>query len=421
MVDVLHCSRKWAIRLLNGRVVFKGRKGRGRTYRDAEIEVIRALWRELGGLCAPYLHADLARFLRDYQELHHVPQDVAERVLRMSVSTIARAIRGQERSNSVWSKPRNKRSGKNAIRALVPIESGEDRPAHEIPPGDIQADSVALCGGNLSGDFFWVSTTVDRRLQWIEARPSFNLCAANYLPALEGNLSAQPAPPNASTPTTATNSSMPSSTVTSTGNGLTPTLAAPSPDIRTATPTSSRKMAPSSANTSATVESATPPFSPVSTACSATSATSITTAGPARCSSQNANVQTAKALFAITTHLRHLLNAPLPTLPSANASKPASANAWPPSTASTFTALSSKNARHSSVFKPPTKHARNDSPHPILTLSTLRAPPSPRRSAPPLWGRLLRGPQASLFPQPSVPNQMNNANPTFFSFGVVSI
>lgn len=194
VVDVLHCSRKWAIRLLNGRVVFKGRKGRGRTYRDAEIEVIRALWRELGGLCAPYLHADLARFLRDYQELHHVPQDVAERVLRMSVSTIARAIRGQERSNSVWSKPRNKRSGKNAIRALVPIESGEDRPAHEIPPGDIQADSVALCGGNLSGDFFWVSTTVDRRLQWIEARPSFNLCAANYLPALEGNLSAQPAP-----------------------------------------------------------------------------------------------------------------------------------------------------------------------------------------------------------------------------------
>ena len=187
VVDVLHCSQKRAIRLLTGSAVFKGRKGRGRTYRDAEIEVIRALWRELGGLCAPYLHADLARFMRDYQELHHVPQDVAERVLRMSVSTIARAIRGQERSNSVWSKPRNKRSGKNAIRALVPIESGEDRPAHEIPPGDIQADSVALCGGNLSGDFFWVSTTVDRRLQWIEARPSFNLCATNYLPALEGN------------------------------------------------------------------------------------------------------------------------------------------------------------------------------------------------------------------------------------------
>ena len=84
--------------------------------------------------------------------------------------------------------------GNRGRRALVPIKSGEDRPAHEIPPGDIQADSVALCGGNLSGDFFWVSTTVDRRLQWIEARASFNLCASNYLPALEGNLSAQPAP-----------------------------------------------------------------------------------------------------------------------------------------------------------------------------------------------------------------------------------
>ena len=194
VADVLHCSREWANRLLTGNVVHKGRKGRGTTYRDAEIEVVRALWREIGGPCAPYLHADLPRFLRDYRELHHVPQEVAERVLRMSASTIARAIRGQARPNSVWAKPRNKRSGKNAIRTLVPIESGEDRPAYEIPPGDIQADSVALCGGDLSGDFFWVATTVDRRLQWIEARPSFNLCASNYLPALKANLSAQPAP-----------------------------------------------------------------------------------------------------------------------------------------------------------------------------------------------------------------------------------
>ena len=138
VADVLQCSREWANRLLTGSVVHKGRKGRGKTYRDAEIEVIRALWRELGGPCAPYLHAGLGRFLRDYRVLHHVPQEVAERVLRMSASTIARAIRGQDRPNSVWAKPRNKRSGKNAIRALVPIESGEDRPAHEIPREEAQ-------------------------------------------------------------------------------------------------------------------------------------------------------------------------------------------------------------------------------------------------------------------------------------------
>ena len=138
VADVLQCSREWANRLLTGSVVHKGRKGRGKTYRDAEIEVIRALWRELGGPCAPYLHAGLGRFLRDCRVLHHVPQEVAERVLRMSASTIARAIRGQDRPNSVWAKPRNKRSGKNAIRALVPIESGEDRPAHEIPREEAQ-------------------------------------------------------------------------------------------------------------------------------------------------------------------------------------------------------------------------------------------------------------------------------------------
>lgn len=201
VVNVLQCNRKRAIGLLCGSIVYKDRKGRGKTYREEEIALARTLWRELGGPCAPYLREALPQALEDYREIlresgQDIRQDIADRVLRMSASTIARALRGQTCPNAVWSRSRNKRSGKNAIRALVPIESGEDRPAHEIPPGDIQVDSVALCGGDLSGDFFWVATSVDRRLQWVEARPSFNLCANNYLPAFAANLAAQPPPVN---------------------------------------------------------------------------------------------------------------------------------------------------------------------------------------------------------------------------------
>ena len=220
---------------MTGSAVFKGRKGRGRTYRNAEIEVV-----------APLFPSSPARIV----------------------------------------------------------------PRTRFPPGDIQADSVALCGGNLSGDVFWVSTTVDRRLQWIEARASFNLCASNYLPALEGNLSAQPAPAK-------------------------------------------------------------------------------------RLHTDNGNEFLNAVIYCHlngkwpNTHLNRFF----PGHKNSNAH------------------IEQKNG---AVIREHLGDRRICDP-------ALRAPPSPRRSAPPLWGRLLRDPQASLFPHPSVLNQMNNANPTFFPFGVVSI
>lgn len=58
----------------------------------------------------------------------------------------------------------------------------------------IQVDSVAFCGGFAEGDYFWAATATDVRTQWFEARPSYNLNAANYAPAFRGNLEAFPFP-----------------------------------------------------------------------------------------------------------------------------------------------------------------------------------------------------------------------------------
>ena len=81
---------------------------------------------------------------------------------------------------------------KNAVKDKIPCESGELVPAHELPPGCIQIDSVSLCGGNASGDYFWIASATDLHTQWVELAPSFNLCARHFQPALEHCLKAFP-------------------------------------------------------------------------------------------------------------------------------------------------------------------------------------------------------------------------------------
>lgn len=185
-------ERKYASKLLRGKRVCKIRPGRGKTYSPAAEKLLFQLWVGTGCPCTKYLVSLRERGLKDLAQLQNVPGDLAAQVLSMSASTMDRILRGKERPAKVWGR-RNRRSGaNNEVKNSIPCESGERTPACEVPPGDIQVDSVALCGGSLEGDFFWVATATDRRTQWFESRPSFNLCSSNYLPAFSGNLEAFP-------------------------------------------------------------------------------------------------------------------------------------------------------------------------------------------------------------------------------------
>ena len=43
-----------------------------------------------------------------------------------------------------------------------------------VPPGDIQTDTVAHCGGDMGGNFWWTLTATDRKTQWTELQPVWN-------------------------------------------------------------------------------------------------------------------------------------------------------------------------------------------------------------------------------------------------------
>lgn len=184
-------DRKYAIKRLKGLRPYKDRPVRGPKRGPEEEKLLVQAWNAAGNPCGKYLKAVIGDMLAGLAELQHVEPAVAARVQAMSASTMDRILRGLPRENRFWNR-KNRRSGRNAIQDKIPCVSGERVPAREVPPGDIQVDSVSFCGGRAEGNHFWGATATDRPTQWFEAHPSFNLCAANYKPAFQANLEAFP-------------------------------------------------------------------------------------------------------------------------------------------------------------------------------------------------------------------------------------
>ena len=184
-------ERKYASRLLKGSRRYRRRRARGKAHgAEAETLLVQA-WTGAGCPNSKYLKAMIGKILEDLSELQFVRPETAAEVLRMSASTMERILRGRPRTARVWPR-RNRRSGRNEVKDAIPCVSGERPPARKREPGYIQVDSVAFCGGFAEGDYFWAATATDVRTQWFEARPSYNLNAANYAPAFRGNLEAFP-------------------------------------------------------------------------------------------------------------------------------------------------------------------------------------------------------------------------------------
>ena len=185
-------ERKYVNRLLLGERPLRERKGRGPSYDERAGALLAKAWRGAGCPCALYLKAMIGNVLAGLSELENVDQGVAAQVARMSAATMGRRLHGLPRER-VWARG-NRRSGNNSVMASIPCESGEKIPAPEVPPGHLQVDGVEMCGGEARGDRYWFATATDRRSQWLEARPSFNLCEANYIPAFRKDLEAFPFP-----------------------------------------------------------------------------------------------------------------------------------------------------------------------------------------------------------------------------------
>ena len=171
--QVTGAERKYAIRLLTGNRKYRDHAGRGKTYTPGAEALFLRLWRASGRMTPQYLVTVAGRQMAALRELEHVDEAAAAQVLRMSASTMERILRKHPREAP---RRRNRRSGANALASSVPCVPGEALPP--AAPGDTQVDTVALCGGDMSGNFFWILTLTDRLTQWTELRCVWNRGAA---------------------------------------------------------------------------------------------------------------------------------------------------------------------------------------------------------------------------------------------------
>ena len=150
-------TRKYVIKLLSGNIEYRERRGRGKTYTAEVVDVLKAVWIEAGCPCLPYFKVQIGMWLDEYSShVAVVNGHVRELLLKMSDRTMSRALSGEVRVKLGWSKV-NKRSGRNngnEIKDLVPCASGEKVMACKVPPGDVQADTFALGGGDSADNFF---------------------------------------------------------------------------------------------------------------------------------------------------------------------------------------------------------------------------------------------------------------------------
>jgi len=140
---------------------------------------LRPIWQATDYACGQRLVAMLPEWLPAYeQHERRLPGEVREKLLLASGRTLDRLLaplRGQGTGRSLT------RPG-TLLRQQIPIRGTlwEDH-----KPGWLEADTVALCGGSVAGEFVWMVDAVDYATTWVEVRPMWGRGQAGTLAALQ--------------------------------------------------------------------------------------------------------------------------------------------------------------------------------------------------------------------------------------------
>ncbi len=158
---------KYAIRILNKqgkRRTNKKRSGRRKKYASEGIkDFLIKLWKVSNLACSVRLKAMIPLWLPYYPvELSQSTKDLLSTI---SASTIERILRAHRKRYSKIGLATTKPG--SLIRKQIPIKTKQ---WDESRPGFIEADTVAHCGGSVSGMFVYSLNTVDIATGWTEAR-----------------------------------------------------------------------------------------------------------------------------------------------------------------------------------------------------------------------------------------------------------
>ncbi len=172
-------ERKYASKLLRNKIVRSARKsGRKSYYNQPDLLIaLKNIWKQANHLCGKRLHAAMGLWLRDYDK-HFEPLTISVRsqLLDISAATIDRLLKPERvklgRRRNSGTKPGS------ILKSQIPIRT-DNEDIHE--PGYLEADTVAHCGGSMSGSFSWSITYTDIITGWTAQRAVWNKGYAGVL------------------------------------------------------------------------------------------------------------------------------------------------------------------------------------------------------------------------------------------------
>jgi hypothetical protein len=182
LCEVCGYHRKHAIRALNEGIWRierdrcrdrpKGKPGRKAQYANdySFCTALKGLWLITDQMCAPNLKSAIPEWLPAWKEERSVSAEVESKLLQVSAPTIGRILQP--------SKYRTKKRGGtkpgSLLRTEIPIRTN----FWEVDgPGFMEGDTVAHCGGSMSGEFAWTLTVTDIDTTWTENRAVWNKLA----------------------------------------------------------------------------------------------------------------------------------------------------------------------------------------------------------------------------------------------------
>lgn len=159
--------RKHAIRLLKRGSSNRQGKPRGRkaTYQGEVVTVLEQIWEICGRICSRRLHPhlpEMVKVLERHGELL-LSSEVKAQLLQMSRATIDRCLQPAR-----FEQPRGMSTTKpgGLLKQSIPVRTFADW--DDAQPGFIEADLVAHCGDNISGQFLNTLTCTDISTGWTE-------------------------------------------------------------------------------------------------------------------------------------------------------------------------------------------------------------------------------------------------------------
>jgi len=185
-------ERKHAIKQLSACRKPDARRGAPRRYTGGARRLLTRIWRLSGKLCGKLLVAVLGAYVDSLAGRGALDESAAAEVLRMSASTVDRALRSAKPRGGI---SRRRSDSLAEHRREVPLKLDAWPADAARTPGWLEADTVAHCGGDMSGSFVWSLTLTDVASQWTEVGCVWNKGATGVCGMLRTMLGRMPVEP----------------------------------------------------------------------------------------------------------------------------------------------------------------------------------------------------------------------------------